>query len=152
MTDYQFYTNWKFDATVEQVWQVLRQIDEWPTWWPCVSKVEVVKYGDENEIGAVRRITWKTALPYTFTFNLELLSMDKYRRMEGRAFGELVGKGIWYFSHENGLTNVVYDWRVNTNKAWMNLIAPIARPIFSWNHDKVMEAGFEGLKKRLANI
>ncbi|MBK8567353.1 MAG: hypothetical protein IPN76_29550 [Saprospiraceae bacterium] len=68
---------------------------------------------------------------------------------EGRAFDELQGKGIWHFSHENGVTTVQYDWLVNTTKAWLNLLAPIARPIFSWNHDKVMEAGYVGLKERL---
>jgi hypothetical protein len=38
---------------------------------------------------------------------------------------------------------------VKTTKLWMNLLAPIARPLFAWNHDQVMKAGYEGLKKRL---
>ena len=71
--------------------------------------------------------------------------------MDGRAFGELEGVGIWIFNHENGVTHVQYDWQVKTTKAWMNLFAPIARPIFAWNHDKVMESGYVGLKKRLEN-
>jgi hypothetical protein len=32
----------------------------------------------------------------------------------------------------------------------MRLLAPIARPIFTWNHDKVMKAGYIGLKNRLS--
>ncbi|HLE64007.1 MAG TPA: hypothetical protein VI750_12735 [Pyrinomonadaceae bacterium] len=36
-----------------------------------------------------------------------------------------------------------------TTKAWMNLLAPLARPLFSWNHDVVMGWGGEGLKKQL---
>ena len=47
------------------------------------------------------------------------------------------------------LTTVRYDWKVETTKRWMNLIAPIARPLFSWNHDVVMGWGGEGLAKRL---
>jgi len=70
--------------------------------------------------------------------------------MEGRAFGELDGKGIWTFREENGTTHVRYDWQVTTTKAWMNLLAPVARPVFSWNHDRVMSGGFEGLQRRLA--
>jgi hypothetical protein len=31
----------------------------------------------------------------------------------------------------------------------MNLLAPIARPAFAWNHDYVMEHGREGLLKLL---
>ncbi|MCC6724747.1 MAG: SRPBCC family protein [Saprospiraceae bacterium] len=152
MTDYQFKTIWKFKAPLEQVWEIIRCMDKWPEWWTYVSQVELLQKGDANDIGSVRRIYWKTALPYTITFDSELLEMDKYRHMEGRAFGELEGKGIWHFSYENGVTTVQYDWLVNTTKAWMNLLAPIARPIFAWNHDKVMAAGFEGLKKRLDSV
>jgi hypothetical protein len=44
---------------------------------------------------------------------------------------------------------VVYEWNVRTAKAWMNRIAPIARPAFEWNHDAVMRQGGEGLARRL---
>jgi hypothetical protein len=39
---------------------------------------------------------------------------------------------------------VLYEWNVATTKPWMNLIAPIARPVFQWNHDWVMSRGGEG--------
>ena len=69
--------------------------------------------------------------------------------IEGRAIGELQGTGKWALSEENGLTTVRYDWKVETTKAWMNFLAPIARPFFSWNHDVVMGWGGEGLAKQL---
>jgi hypothetical protein len=31
----------------------------------------------------------------------------------------------------------------------MNLLAPVARPIFKWNHDVVMGWGAEGLARKL---
>jgi hypothetical protein len=31
----------------------------------------------------------------------------------------------------------------------MNLLAPIAKPVFAWNHDVVMRQGGEGLARRL---
>lgn len=152
MPDYQFVTTWTFHAPLELVWQEIKAMDVWPTWWPYVSKVQLLQKGDENDIGAVRRISWKTALPYSLTFDSELIALERFRRMEGRAFGELEGSGIWTFTAENGTTTVRYDWLVKTTKAWMNLLAPIARPLFAWNHDKVMEAGFIGLKNRLEAI
>ncbi|MBK8568403.1 MAG: SRPBCC family protein [Saprospiraceae bacterium] len=150
MPDYQFVTIWKFESPLENVWHEIKTMSRWPDWWPYVAKVELLKVGDSDEIGSIRRITWKTALPYTLSFDSELLEMQKYQRMEGRAFGDLEGKGIWHFSHENGVTTVRYDWLVNTTKTWMRLVAPIAMPIFTWNHDKVMQAGYIGLKNRLS--
>jgi hypothetical protein len=44
---------------------------------------------------------------------------------------------------------VLYEWNVTTSKRWMNLVAPVARPVFAWNHDVVMRWGGEGLAREL---
>ena len=33
------------------------------------------------------------------------------------------------------------DWLVTPQLAWMRLVAPIARPVFSWNHKELMDEG-----------
>ena len=149
MADYRFVTDWQFAAPLERVWHEIKAMDRWPEWWSFVVRVELLKQGDAEDLGSVRRITWKTALPYTLTFDSELISIEKLRRMEGRASGELDGTGIWTFRDDAGTTHVRYDWQVKTTKAWMNLLAPVAGPLFSWNHNKVMAGGCESLKKRL---
>ena len=45
-------------------------------------------------------------------------SFDKY--LKGVAFGDLEGTGEWFFSTQNGVTHVTYNWNVSTNKSWMN--------------------------------
>ncbi len=70
--------------------------------------------------------------------------------IEGRARGELEGTGCWTFDEADGITIVRYDWRVATTKAWMNLLAPLARPLFAWNRDVVMAWGQAGLLRLLA--
>jgi len=34
----------------------------------------------------------------------------------------------------------------------MNMLSPLARPLFKWNHDVVMSWGAEGLRKRLGAV
>lgn len=149
MAEYHFTTLWTFDQPVDKVWDAIRLIDHWPTWWKYVRSVEKLREGDENEIGSVRRICWSTALPYSITFDSELTCLEHLKRMEGRAYGDLTGIGIWtFFSHE-GTTQVRYDWHVETTKKWMHFFDPLARPLFQWNHDKVMKAGYEGLVEKL---
>jgi len=37
--------------------------------------------------------------------------------------------GLWTLTAEDAdTTRVQYDWRVKTEKAWMNLLAPLAKP------------------------
>ena len=38
---------------------------------------------------------------------------------------------------------------MHTTRAWMNVLAPIARPIFAVNHDYVMRNGGQGLARLL---
>lgn len=77
--------------------------------------------------------------------------MEKQRLIEARAFGELDGRGVWRFEQTETGTRVQYDWTVKTTKAWMNLIAPIAKPLFKWSHDIIMNWGEEGLRKLLTS-
>ncbi len=149
MSQYTFVTHWKFNAPLENVWNEIRDMDSWPDWWKFVKSVEIIRQGDMKDIGTMRRIVWTTALPYQLSFESELISLEPYHRIEGRAYGELTGIGIWSFESIDKTTSVRYDWIVSTSKKWMNFIAPIARPLFRWNHDKVMSAGYTGLKTRL---
>jgi len=151
MSQYSFVTHWTFNAPLANVWDVIRDMDNWPSWWKYVESVELIRNGDPNDLGSIRRIVWNTALPYKLAFDSELVSVTQHQRIEGKAIGELTGLGVWVFESNGDTTNVRYDWKVSTTKKWMNFFAPVARPLFKWNHDKVMEAGHEGLKKQLAN-
>ena len=44
---------------------------------------------------------------------------------------------------------MLYEWNVSTGKPWMKAMAPLARPLFAWNHDRVMRWGGEGLAREL---
>ena len=67
--------------------------------------------------------------------------------------GDASGVGRWRLFEEtsggNPVTAALYEWNVRTTRAWMNLLAPVARPVFAVNHDYVMRNGGEGLAKLL---
>jgi hypothetical protein len=149
MADYEFTTIWRFKAPQEKVWNLIFDSAHWPQWWRGVERVEELRPGDANHVGARHRYTWKSKLPYRLIFEMETTRVEPISLIEGRAIGELQGVGRWHFSSDGELTTVRYDWKVETTKSWMNLIAPIARPFFSWNHNVVMRWGGEGLAKQL---
>lgn len=151
MSDYEFVTVWDFESRLSNVWDIIENADEWPSWWRGVLSSIEIKPGDVEGLGSIRRSVWKSALPYRLTFDSEIVRLEKYRLIEARAFGELNGTGLWQFEAVTpNKTRVTYDWRVSTNKIWMNAIAPLARPFFKWNHDVIMRWGEEGMKQRLA--
>lgn len=149
MKDYSFVTRWSFDAPIEAVWDVIYRSEDWSSWWKYVKRVERIAEGDETGVGAIRRQTWTTRLPYSFTFETRVVRVERPHLLEAKASGDLDGTGLWTLTRENDLTRVRYDWNVRTTKSWMNLIAPIAKPFFAWNHDAVMRTGGEGLARKL---
>ena len=149
MAQYEFVSLWKFNAPQQQVWDLIFHAEEWPNWWRGVEKVEQLKAGDANHVGAVHRYTWKSKLPYRLVFQMETTRVAPVSLIEGRAIGELQGLGRWQLSHDGEVTTVRYDWKVETTKCWMNYLTPIARPVFSWNHNVVMDWGRECIEKQL---
>ena len=149
MPQYSFVSIWEVEAPIETVWTAIEESEKWPSWWKYVAKVVELKKGDENGVGGVRRYTWASPLPYNLTFNLRVEEVEEPHVIVGIAEGELNGTGRWQLSQKGAVTRVQYNWDVSTNKRILNLLAPIARPIFSWNHNKVMEAGGEGLARLL---
>jgi len=149
MKAYEFVTIWRVKAPVESVWREIYHSELWPEWWKGVEKVMEVRAGDDNGVGAIRRYTWKSRLPYRLTFEMRAVRVEPPLLMEGIAAGELQGRGLWRLSVEGEETVARYDWKVETTKWWMNLLSPVARPLFKWNHDVVMTWGAQGLAKRL---
>jgi hypothetical protein len=149
MADYSFVTLWRFRSPLAPVWDLIYRSEEWPAWWRGVERVEKIEPGDAEGVGALQRYTWKSKLPYRLVFHMRLTRVEPLSFIEGEAVGELSGKGRWQLSEDGDVTSVRYDWNVETTKAWMNLLAPVARPVFKWNHDVVMNWGAEGLARRL---
>jgi Polyketide cyclase / dehydrase and lipid transport len=149
MADYSFVTRWRFRAPLAQVWDLVYHSEAWPEWWRGVERVERIEPGDAEGIGSLQRYTWKSKLPYRLAFDMRLTRVEPMSLIEGEAVGELSGTGRWQLAEDGDVTDVRYDWNVSTTKPWMNLLAPVARPLFKWNHDVVMNWGADGLARKL---
>jgi uncharacterized protein YndB with AHSA1/START domain len=149
MADYEFVTEWRIDAPVDAVWAAIFDSLRWPQWWRAVRRVEELAPGDADGIGNLRRYTFRSVLPYNLVFDMRTTRIEPLRALDGAASGELEGEGRWRFKADAGGTLVRYEWDVRTTRAWMNALAPIARPLFTWNHEVVMRQGETGLRRHL---
>ena len=149
MSRYSFLTTWNINSDVDSVWDAIYRSESWPEWWKSVSEVTELKKGDDYGVGSIRRYRWKTPLGYSLIFNMETTKAQPPSLLEGIATGELEGTGLWQLYASDRVTTVIYKWEVSTTKAWMNLLAPLAEPLFRWNHNMVMDNGRLGLSKLL---
>ena len=149
MPAYRFCTTWVLEAERERVWDVIYDSDSWPEWWRGIRSTTRLEEGDERGLGQRGAYEWRARIPYTVRFEIVSTVVEPPSVLGGDATGELEGTGLWRLFSEGGTTAVVYEWNVRTTKPWMNLFAPVARPVFRSNHDWVMRNGGEGLARRL---
>ena len=95
MASYSFLTTWILDASREDVWQAIYEVERWPEWWRGVRSVEQLEQGDADGIGALYRHEWRSVIPYPVRFESRITRIDPGTLIEATAEGELAGIGRW---------------------------------------------------------
>ena len=149
MNTYRFQTVWWTPADIDRIWETLASYADWPTWWRGIQNVKVVRRGDESGVGTVLRQQWRSWVPYTLVFELEMLQIESRRLLSGRASGDLEGVCRWAFNLVNGGTEIRFDVNVRTGRWWMNLPIPFAPRVVRANFETIMSWGREGLAQKL---
>ena len=149
MTQFSLVSYWQLDASIEQVWDALIAVDDWPRWWRYVQAVVTLEKGDSDGLGSLRRYTWSSRLPYRLSFDMRTTALRRPERMEGVAAGDLKGTGRWTLRALGDASCVRYEWTVSVEKPWMTLLSPLLAPLYEWNHNQVMNEGGRGLARHL---
>ncbi|HZP65425.1 MAG TPA: SRPBCC family protein [Rudaea sp.] len=149
-SDFVLISHWRIDAPRRRVWDALHEPTGWPDWWPYVAAVEKLDTGDPDGVGARYRFHWTSRLPYSIRIATHVVDVVPQQTIRAEASGDLDGEGTWRLGENGSATDVEYTWRVRLTSRWMRLFAPLLRPVFTWNHNAVMAAGEEGLRKYLA--
>jgi uncharacterized protein YndB with AHSA1/START domain len=149
MAEYHFVSTWQIQAPIERVWEEIYHTERWPSWWKYVVGVDELEPGAADGIGKRQHLLFRTRLPYTLGFDARLTRVQPPSELEAETTGELEGTGRWTLTPADGGTLVRYYWDIRTTRRWMNMLAPVARPVFSWNHAELMREGGESLARRL---
>jgi hypothetical protein len=149
MAEYHFLTIWRIEAPLEKVYAAIENSLHWPQWWPSVRKVEQKADGAADGVGNIRCYAWQGKLPYRVVFDVRATRIEKLVALEGTAEGDLAGIGRWKFSRQGAVSVVQYEWHVRSQRWWMNIVAPVARSIFTRNHAQIMEQGGKALARLL---
>jgi uncharacterized protein YndB with AHSA1/START domain len=147
--DYHYISTWQLQAPIERVWAAISQLEQLPAWYPAVQEVQTLTPGDPDAVGSRVRYLIKGRLPMRLAFEATITRVDPPRELELQAEGDLAGTGRWELQHQGEVTTVRYLWDVQTTRPWMNLVAPLARPLFTWNSKGVMLQAGQGLARYL---
>ena len=145
-------TTWRIPASIEAVWACLVDTEAWPAWWKYVEAVEETAPGETSGLNNTRKYCWRTCLPYRLMLSLRVTSICPKHRVTVEVSGDLRGDGCCQFSYhpDQAQTQVIFYWHVQTCKPWMNWLTTLTRPVFIWNHGRVMKQGELGLISHLS--
>ncbi len=137
-TRYHFVTEIRLTATPGEVWGALEKSEDWPDWWRWLVHAEVLEEGDEQGLGRRVRNRVSTPLGYRLTYDGTATRLVEPSLLEFIATGDLAGTGQLRIVGKAAETDITFHWMVATTRRWMNLLVPIARPLFAWNHNRLM--------------
>jgi uncharacterized protein YndB with AHSA1/START domain len=149
VASYSFVTTWRLHAPIEEVWEALNCPDRYHEWWPSIVAYQKLN-PEVTGVGAKAERSVRGRLPYTLRYQTTTTRVDPPRELAYEASGDLVGQGRFVLSEQGEWTEVVFYWDVQTSGFWMNLLAPVLRWLFAWNHNQVMAQGERGLTNWLA--
>jgi Polyketide cyclase / dehydrase and lipid transport len=149
MADYHYVSSWQLQAPIEQVWAALNDLEHLPVWYRGVHEARELAPGDALGVGRRVRYVIKGRLPLRLAFEATTTRSVPPQDQELQAEGDLAGTGRWSLDEHGKVTTVSYHWDVRTTRPWMNLLAPLARPIFTWNSRGVLLEAGEGLARFL---
>jgi len=148
---YEFLTRWRVEGTCGEVADVLGDPLDLPRWWPSVYlHVEEVRPADANGLGRRVRLHTKGWLPYTLTWEFEIVESRYPYGNTLVASGDFDGRGVWTFEQDGAFVNATYDWRLSAEKPLLRNLSFLLKPVFEANHRWAMAQGERSLVLELA--
>jgi hypothetical protein len=141
---YVFRSVWHLDAAPDRVYAALQNVAEYPQWWREVR--ETVQLDETRG-----RLRCRSLLPYDLTMMLTREIEDPVGRvLRARLTGDLVGVSTWTIRADGPRGSVaVFDEDVAVGKAAVRAAGRLARPVLTFNHDRMMRSGERGLRRWL---
>lgn len=150
---YSLESRWRLPVPPQRAWAELVRALEPGTglrWWPGVTLPMAPR---RLLPGERMTVVVRSPLAYRLRMRLELTEVDRGRAIAARSDGDLQGSGRVEIRADGGVgTVVVFQWDVETRRAWMNATAWALRPAFERAHARVMRHGEQGLRAALASV
>ena len=146
---FKFRTIWRLPAPLPVVWDAIKDVRDYPHWWPGISQVEVSGNGPLSiTVGMKTHYVVKSPL-YTLQYQTELIEFKQDKYIFAKSTGDLVGTGTWTFIESPHSTEAIFDWHVTVTPPFLRFVShiPGVKSIMRFFHNRFMSQGEAALKK-----
>ncbi len=158
MARYRFATRMRFGAGIGDVHDAIVDPSGWLGLWSDAVEVRRTIDGDGRGLGRTFDATVRAPLGYRLSATIETVEVDgptqapdgtSRSHLRMRSSGQLDGTGTWDLSGGGAGTDVRFVWDVLATARWMELLTPVARPLFERSHGVVVRNAAEAAARHL---
>lgn len=133
-----FDRRFELGATTEEVWSALSDPRQYPRWWSWLERCEV---DGPLARGTVAHAVIRAPLPYRLELGIEVRTVRVGEVIETEVHGDLAGPARLELGERGGGCDARLTWSLELRDPVLRRLAPVARPLMSWGHDRVVELG-----------
>jgi uncharacterized protein YndB with AHSA1/START domain len=148
MISYHFTSEWRFNTSANRIWNAVKDVEAIPDWWPGIKRVKIKGNYKTVEKGSVIEVIVKGLLG-DFNLTFEIIWIELWKEARFKSSGDLDGFALWTLEEEEESTKARLIWDVTTTGRLLNFLGLFLKPLLAWNHNRVMNAGYQALKNRI---
>lgn len=139
--NFSFRDEWTVSGAMADVQAVLVDLEHYPSWWPQVRAV--AKLGPDDAL-----VVCRSVLPYSLQVRLHAVHREP-DLLETVLDGDLEGVARWRLTPIDGGTHMRFEQDVRVTGRLLGFASYAARPVLTWNHDRMMAGCIAGLRARV---
>jgi len=143
MSSYVFRSEWRLTASPQRVYELLADVETYPSWWPQVRRARRI-----DDVSG--ELTCRSLLPYDVEFVMRRVVEDPVGLvLRAELTGDLNGTSQWTITpagkSAEAETVAVFDEDVAVGSGALRAASRLMRPALRFNHDLMMRSGERGL-------
>jgi hypothetical protein len=142
---FRFDRTWRFDATVDELWDAFADTSTYPAIWPWLRDFSSGPL--EPGVGADFRV--RPPLPYSLHFAVMLDEVVRPERVVASVAGDVRGPASLVLSPTaDGGSLARVTWSLELVRPTLRRVEPLARRPMIWGHDLVVAIGVRQFRRR----
>lgn len=142
LNTYEFLNYWSLDRPVETTWKFITDETMWYSWLGDIVTIDSFAPDQSLGKGQVYKTCWRGPLPYSLKLDVEIINIVPYSAVSVQTEGDLIGNGVVEFKPDNAGTVITFTWQAQPTRLWMKMLAPFAKRLFEYSHNKLLNEGF----------
>ena len=89
MYKYHLKTEWRIEAPLERVYDLVVDSSAWTRWWPDLHESSLLCANDNDGIGSIWQYVWNTYYFCKIRFTVKIVDIEIYKRISNSLISQV---------------------------------------------------------------